>query len=139
MEISEFVLDCSVAIAWCFDDEATPRTDEIQDSFATGAAALIPSLWHLEISNVFLAAERRERITKADTVRFIALLSKLPITVDEDTSVRSFGEILMLGRSCSLSAYDSAYLELAIRKGLPLATNDKQLRAAAEGMGVKCI
>ena len=137
--IKEFVLDCSIAISWCFEDEATLRTGEIHESLAQGVRAFVPSLWHLEIANVFLNAERQNRVKKSDTIRYITLLRKLPIIIDEDTSIQIFSDILPLAREHSLSSYDTVYLELAIRKGISLATNDKQLEKAAKQSNVHCL
>lgn len=130
-----FVLDCSVTMAWCFDDEATPHTDGIRDSLAD-AAAVVPSIWPLEIANATIVGERRNRLDEARSRRFITLLESLPITVDDETSSHAFSDTRHLARTYQLSAYDAAYLELAIRRGLPLACLDGKLKAAATAAGV---
>lgn len=130
-----FVLDCSVTMAWCFDDEATSYTNGIRDSLAD-RRAVVPSLWPLEVANATIAGERRKRLDEARSRRFIALLEALPIDLDGETGRRAFGDIAHLARAHRLSAYDAAYLELAIRRGLPLATLDARLEAAATAAGV---
>lgn len=133
--MSGFVLDCSVAAAWCFEDEAHSSTDRLLDSLRSGEA-LVPALWPLEISNVLLMAERRRRLTRAQALRCMELLRSLPVVVDESTPSRAMGEILSLARDQGLSVYDAAYLELAIREGLPLATRDQALLDAAKRCGI---
>jgi predicted nucleic acid-binding protein len=130
-----FVLDCSVTMAWCFDDEATPHTDSVRDSLAI-VGAVVPSIWPLEVANATIVGERRKRLDEARSRRFITLLESLPIAVDDETSTRAFGDISHLARAYQLSAYDAAYLELAVRRGLPLACLDGKLKAAATAAGV---
>jgi len=130
-----FVLDGSVALAWCFADEVDAYADAIAKKFPD-IEAMVPSLWHLEVTNVLLVGERRDRCDQTDTASWTAFLGSLPITVDEQTSSRAFSDILALARTHNLSAYDAAYLELALRRGLPLATLDGSLRAAATKAGV---
>ena len=122
-------------MAWCIEDEANPSTDRLLDSLRSGEA-LVPALWPLEISNVLLAAERRRRLTRAQTFQCLEMLRSLPIVVDESASFGAMGEILSLARDQDLSTYDAAYLELSIREALPLATRDKALAAAAKRCGV---
>lgn len=133
--MSEFVLDVSVTMAWCFEDEATPETwailDRLQDE-----GAVVPALWPLEVANVLLLAERRKRTTAARSIAFIEQLLRLPIRIEEETAQQVLREVYALGRSASLTAYDASYLDLAIRRHLPLATTDRALRAAAGSAGV---
>jgi len=130
-----FVLDCSVTMPWCFDDEATAYTNGVRDRLAD-VRAVVPSLWPLEVANATIVGERRKRLDEARSQRFITLLESLPIIVDDETGHRAFGDIVHLARAHQLSAYDAAYLELAIRRGLPLATLDDKLKAAAKAVGV---
>ena len=134
----EFVLDCSVTMAWCFDDEATPYTDGVRDGLAD-KQAVVPSIWPLEAANATIMGERRGRLDGARSSRFLVLLQALPIVVDDETSSRAFSDIVHLARTYQLSAYDAAYLELAIRRGLPLACLDGKLKAAATAAGVVLI
>jgi len=128
---ADFVLDTSVAMAWCFKDETSQYADTILDRFED-AVGFVPSIWPLEVCNVLLVAERKKRISEAGSKRFIALLAELPIVVEQETPQRTINEILALGREHRLSSYDASYLDLAMRKGLPLATLDKNLLAAAK-------
>ena len=128
-----FVLDASVTLAWCFEDEATPGTDGVLERLAEDAA-IAPSLWELEVVNVLLLAERRGRITESQTARFVALLTQLPIHVD--SAGPDMEAVLATGRHHGLTAYDAAYLVLAEREGIPRATLDAKLGAAAQVAGV---
>ena len=133
-----FVLDASVTLAWCFSDESTPQTIALLETLETESAH-VPQLWSLEIGNILIAAERRQRISYANIAEFLALLENLTIKVDGETSLRGFHDILSLAHSTRLTTYDSAYLELAMRLGMPLATKDIQLQKAAKQWGVKLI
>ena len=133
--MTDIVIDASVALAWCFKDERTEATARLLERVRTDAAA-VPILWHLEIANVLALAERRGRITSAESAELIALLETLEIVVDEETWSRAFTRILDLAREERLTAYDAAYLELAMRLGVPLASKDRDLCDAAERVGV---
>ncbi len=130
-----FVLDPSTTMTWCFGDEMTDATDAILDQLHI-LGAIVPAIWSLEVANAFLVAERRLRITENDTARLTQLLQSLPITVDAEGESKVFSEVLTLARAYKLSTYDAAYLELAMRRGLPLATLDARLRTAADRVGV---
>src|SRR4051812_49116087 len=130
-----FVLDCSMTMAWCFDDEATPYTDGVRDSLVD-LRAVVPSIWALEAANATIVGERRGRLDEARSRRFFVLLGALPIVLDEETGTRAFSDIVPLARTYQLSAYDASYLELAIRRGLPLACLDGKLKTAATAAGV---
>ena len=131
-----FVLDASVTLAWCFEDETTPETDALLNRLAEDAA-ITPTLWELEVVNVLLLAERRGRITESQAARFVALLTQLPIHVD--SAGADMGAVLAAGRHHGLTAYDAAYLVLAEREGIPLATLDAKVRAAAQAAGVSVL
>jgi predicted nucleic acid-binding protein len=130
-----FVLDASVTLAWYFQDEADPYADDVARQLPA-TQAIVPSIWPLEVANAVLTGERRKRGTAATAAQWIGYLTSLPITVDDPTVGRVFGDILALARTHDLSAYDASYLELATRSGLPLATLDDPLRAAAAAIGV---
>ena len=136
MAQDEFVLDASVALAWGFEDEANPYTDAVLEALVE-AEAFAPAVWPLEMGNVLLVAERRGRLTQAGTVQFLTLLQQLPIMVEPETPERMLAEILTLAREHRLSTYDASYLDLAIRRGLALATQDEGLRQAAVHCGVR--
>ncbi|MEH2059559.1 MAG: type II toxin-antitoxin system VapC family toxin [Nostoc sp.] len=128
----QFVLDCSVAISWCLVDENNPTANAIL-AIMPDAEAFVPGIWSLEIANVLLVAERRNRITQEQSEEAITLLQSLLIQVDIATDANALGATatLVLGRQEGLAAYDAAYLELALRLGLPLATIDTRLAEAA--------
>lgn len=134
--MSRFVLDCSVTMAWCFADEADQYAEEVLGALE-GGFAIVPAVWAYEVSNVLLVAERRRRLQRADTVRFLALLSALPIEVEAAAGVAGITALVTLGRERRLSAYDAAYLDLALREQLPLATRDGALRSAARAADVR--
>jgi predicted nucleic acid-binding protein len=130
-----FVVDASVTMAWCFEAETTSETEALLERLRE-TSGVVPVVWPLEVANIMLVGERRGRITQAQTAHFVQLLGTLPIVVDDRAIVEAWGAILALGRAHNLSAYDAAYLELAVRQGLPLATQDARLRAAATAGGV---
>ena len=129
------VIDCSVTMAWYFKDEATPYTNAVRAALARERAA-VPALWPLEVANVLLMGERRKRSTQAKATKWLRFLTALPIAVDTQTPGLAFDPILSLARSLELTAYDAAYLELALRLGLPLAARDDALEKAAVAVGV---
>jgi predicted nucleic acid-binding protein len=130
-----FVLDGSVTLVWGFADENDDYAVAILDSMPN-LQAHVPVLWPLEVANALLVGERRGRTTPANTAQFLALLSTFPIAIDDETVARAWGEILHVARTHNLSAYDASYLELTMRLGLPLATLDSKLKAAAIAVGV---
>ena len=130
-----FVVDCSVTMAWAFEDQSTEQTDAVLERLIA-EEAVVPDIWALEVANVLLAAERRKRLTRAKTTRFIELLGGLPIAFDDDGQMHVFASVLPLARDARLSSYDAAYLELAMRLDVPLATTDASLRRAAREAGV---
>jgi predicted nucleic acid-binding protein len=134
-QVRDFVLDGSVTIAWFFEDETDDYADSVEDAL-TVATAIVPSLWRLEVANALLMGERRKRTTEAKVTAFLSLLKLLPIAPDDETANRAWQETLNLARTHNLSVYDAAYLELAVRRGLPLATLDAKLKAAAFAVGV---
>lgn len=132
----EFVLDCSISISWCLVDEDDDYANSILD-LMTDATAFVPEIWSLEVVNTLLVAERRNRMTIEQSEQAINLLQSLPIVIDTLTSSQAFQQTLKLGREQSLASYDAAYLELALRKNLPLATNDNRLIEAAKRCKVR--
>jgi predicted nucleic acid-binding protein len=130
-----FVFDSSITLAWAFEDETDAYAEAVADSLAR-TRALVSAVWPLEVANALLVGERRKRITEAKVAQFLALLESLPITVDEETAGRAWQDTLHLARSHDLSVYDATYLELSLRLGLPLASLDDNLKAAAAATGV---
>jgi predicted nucleic acid-binding protein len=133
------VLDASLAVAWCFEDEATPFTEAVFDELASGAHAIAPALWPYEVANSLAVAERRRRIHFAETLQFLERLAKFPISIDQADPGRAFGRVLFIAREYGIAVYDAAYLELAARLLLPLATLDSQLQRAARSAQVKLV
>jgi predicted nucleic acid-binding protein len=130
-----FVLDASVTMAWCFKDEQTSSTDALLNQLEA-SKAFAPRIWTLEIGNILLSACRKQRINYASATEFINLLTALDIQIDEAVATKSFHDIFMLAHAEGLTTYDTAYLELAMRLGLPLATRDRQLSEVAARLGV---
>jgi predicted nucleic acid-binding protein len=128
--MTAFVLDVSVTMAWCFEDESSDETWQLLDRLANDSV-LVPGIWSAEVANVLLVAERWRRLTRPQARAFIARLLSLPILVEEIGSARLLTDVLTLGRETGLAAYDALYLDLAIRRDLPLATSDRALRTAA--------
>jgi predicted nucleic acid-binding protein len=133
-----FVVDCSTAMAWLFNDEATPKTDALLTRLIT-ETALVPAWWFIEITNVLAMAERKGRITPAQSDAFIADLAKLGIERDDEAPDRAFTYLLGLCRRHQLTSYGAIYLDLAVRRNLPLATLDDDLRKAAKKLGVRLL
>jgi predicted nucleic acid-binding protein len=132
------VLDASVALAGVMPDEGGPAGTAALDLVGE-AGALVPLTWRIEVMNALLTAERRKRIRPEVLRTALVLLDALPITPDLETWGRAWSDIALLARRFRLTAYDAAYLELAQRAGLPLATLDHELRRAAEKLGVQAI
>jgi predicted nucleic acid-binding protein len=130
-----FVLDNSVALAWCFEDEQTEAIMALLDR-VTDTGAFAPQLWPVEALNGLLMAERRKRIDAARRHQLAGFLAELPIAIDGETATRLWHPTAQLAEDHKLTAYDATYLELALRLDLPLATSDKPLIAAAQGSGI---
>jgi predicted nucleic acid-binding protein len=130
-----FVVDCSSTMAWCFPEERTPASLELLRRTASEAVC-VPGLWFIETANVLAMAERKGRVSRARLSEFIALLGRFELDVDNEAPSRSFTHLLPLCREHRLTSYDAVYLDLAIRRRLPLATLDADLRKAAKTLGV---
>lgn len=130
-----FVVDASIALAWAFADEDDPIASAALDRIRTDEA-LVPSIWWFEIRNTLVINERRGRLTEADTAAFLRTLARLAVTVDRQPGE---AEVLALARRHRLSVYDAAYLELAQRETLPLATLDRALINAAQAERVSLV
>jgi predicted nucleic acid-binding protein len=134
-----FVLDCSVTLAWFFEDEFNQYTDSVRrlimDSEKTG---VVPSIWPAEVTNVLFQAERRKRITTKNVNRALEILSQLPVEIDY-LPLTGMGHVIHLCRNFTLTSYDALYLELALRRNASLATQDKKLIASAKSAGVELV
>ena len=129
------VLDCSIAMTWCFEDESDPLAERVLDQLWS-TEAIVPAIWPLEVANVLVSAERRNRLTPSDSARFLGLLQELPIQVLECPGAAAVAEVVSIAREQGLSAYDASYLHLAMTKGASLATLDGGLQRAAAACGV---
>ncbi len=133
-----FVIDCSAAMAWCFPDERTPASLELFRRAATESVC-VPSIWFIEVANVLSIAQRKGWLTAAGLAQFQQVIEDLSLDIDAESSGRAFTHLLPLCPEHRLTSYDAVYLDLAIRKRLPLATRDVGLRKAALKLGVKVI
>jgi predicted nucleic acid-binding protein len=133
-----FVIDASVTLAWCFEDEAGGDADAVLDRLGH-EMALAPAHWPLEVANALRAAERRGRLDVTDLPRLRALLAALPVEIAPVELGTAIGGVLEAARTYDLSAYDAAYLHLAAVRAIPLATIDHRLRAACGSAGVDLV
>ncbi len=131
-----FIVDASVALAWCFEDEATSWTDGLLERLRHGDTIAVPAHWSAEITNGLLVALRRKRIRPGQPVLFWHELGRLPIEMEPSFSASQAKAILTFCERYTLTVYDAAYLELAHRRRLPLGTLDADLRKAAQAEGV---
>lgn len=129
------VIDASVALAWCFPDEASGYADAVLAALED-RTILVPSIWPVEITNALLVGERRKRIRQPEVRRFVELLKGLRIVEDSQSVADAVSNVLPLAREHNLSAYDAAYLNVAARHGAPLATLDAALQKACRAAGI---
>jgi predicted nucleic acid-binding protein len=122
--LTGIVVDASVVLAWCFPDEASEYADSVLMALE-GRTVIVPPVWALEVANALVVAERRKRVKQADVRRFVELLDGLTIIERLQTVTDTVSNVLPLAREYDLSAYDAAYLDLAVRQGAPLATLDR--------------
>ena len=132
------VVDSSVALTWCFEDEQTAASLALLEQIVENGA-VAPSLWPLEVLNALIMAERRKRVDAAQRQRLTGFLRDLPIVLDDETAAQAWSATVQMAERHRLTVYDAAYLELAQRRGLPLASLDQELRAAAEVAGVALV
>lgn len=133
--MTAFVLDCSVTMAWWFENQADAYTESVLDASLTHEAH-VPAIWPLEVANALLMAERRKQLAAFGSVGFVEQLRSMNITIDIEHPDDRLEAALTKGRLYGLTAYDAAYLELALRLGVPLATKDSALKAACRQSGV---
>ena len=131
-----FVPDASVTLAWYFEDETSEWTEAQLNRFKSGDTAVVPQHWQFEVANAILVAVRRGRTSDDTSAAFFRSLLALPIRVESTSRESVFGDGFAYARKYGLTAYDAAYLELAGREGIALATLDNQLRTAARAAGV---
>jgi predicted nucleic acid-binding protein len=133
--VTPFVPDVSVVVPWCFEDEASPFTDSLLQGAIAGARLVVPVLWHHELANALLFGIRKARITEQRISSFLIQLSKFSLTLDPESWDQAIHMTRFLALQHGLTVYDAAYLELALRRRLPLATLDTQLAKAAQAAG----
>ena len=133
-----FVVDASVTLAWCFEDETSAAAEAALAAFAD-EEAIAPAIWPFEVANAIRTAERRGRLELSDVARVRSLLLALPIEIEATDLGAALGEVAEVARTLDLSAYDAAYLSLAARRGIPVATVDDRLRRAAVAAGVPLV
>lgn len=131
-----FVLDASVTMSWFFEDETDHYGEQVKEAVEQGVVPVVPSLWPIETTHVVLRALRRGRLTEKKAEEIMALLKALPVEIDCESTRSAFSEGWALAKARQLSAYDAMYLELALRRGLPLATLDGPFQKAARKAGV---
>ena len=131
-----FVIDASATLPWCFADEATAATNAVLTRLRTGVEAIVPAHWPVEVANALLIAVRRQRISPEDAHQFLRDLESLPIRVETTTKNLVRAGVFPVAGQYGLTVYDAAYLELAMREGIPLMTLDNDLRKAARASGV---
>ncbi len=135
--MKSFVLDCSVTVAWFFEDEFSEYSELVRQALLNeGTTAISPSIWPAEVSNVLFQAERRKRITAEKVNQALRVLSQLPISVDY-LPLGNMGHVMRLCRTHTLTSYDALYLELALRGNMALATEDNKLKKSAVAAGVE--
>ncbi|NWG72680.1 MAG: type II toxin-antitoxin system VapC family toxin [Parvularculaceae bacterium] len=134
-----FVADSSVGVAWAVPAQASAAADELLDRMAAGTPLVVPALWPFEVANSLLVLLRRKKLLAAERDRAIAALARLPLVVDDDGPRLALGTISELAAEHGLSVYDATYLELAVRRKLPLASRDEALRKAAQRCHVKLL
>lgn len=130
------VVDASVALAWCFPDEASEYADLVLMALK-GRRVIVPAVWALEVANALVVAERRKRVKQPEVRRFVELLGGLTIIEHAQTITDTVSNVLPLAREYDLSAYDAAYLDVAVRQGAQLATLDRTLETAGRSAGIE--
>jgi predicted nucleic acid-binding protein len=126
-------------MAWCFEDETNPYSESLLARLEADQEALVPSLWPLEVANALVRAKQRGRVTETQIIGFLEDLGEFAIRVDTQGIDRALTEVRFLAEQYQLTSYDAAYLELAMRTGVPLATLDERLRQAALAAGVSVV
>jgi predicted nucleic acid-binding protein len=135
VDVPVVILDCSTTLSWFMPDENGTDAEALRTTIAE-QGAVVPALWPIELGNAFAFATRARRVTTAQRAAALDALGQLPIEIDDETLIRIWTDTLALADTLRLTIYDACYLELAKRRRLPLATLDKELRAAARKIGV---
>ena len=133
-----FVLDSSVALAWLLPDEGSEATDALADRLEH-EPAVVPAIWPLEVGNALLIAQRRGRLTEKEVDRLLSVVVELPIETEPAALNDRMSSVMSMARKLGLTAYDAAYLEIAKRRAIPLATLDARLRHACGQSGIEVL
>lgn len=133
----DWVVDSSLALAWSLPDETSAKADRFLSRLSAQDALWVPALWWYEISNALVTAQRRRRVMEADRLGLLELFGRLQLQTDTHLNTEMMWRVQAMAQEHDLSAYDAAYLELAVRKDLGLATLDQRLMAAARDSGVR--
>jgi predicted nucleic acid-binding protein len=134
-----WVIDSSVGFAWVHPDQATSATDKLLEQVAAGAIVVVPALWFSEMANSLLILQRRKKITREERKIALETLSAMSLTLDEEATRAAFQNTSDLAEKHGLTVYDATYLELALRRDLPLASRDAALSMAAKRCGLKTL
>jgi len=134
--MSHLVLDASMTLSWLLPDEENEASIGVQSELAKAEGVWVAGHWRLEVANSLCMAERRKRLDAAGVAQAVALFTQLPVVADPETNAHASAETLALARQHTLSVYDAAYLELALRRGAALASFDGPLRRVARKLGV---
>jgi predicted nucleic acid-binding protein len=137
--VSRFVLDASTVLTWCFPDEHAALAQHVADRFKRGDTAVAPPFWPHEVLNALLVGEKRKRISKELARNFLADLARLPVALQQSPARVVFDRIQHLSREHGLTAYDAAYLHLALDTELPLATLDEELARVCRKTNVRLV
>jgi len=136
---TEFVVDASIGVAWVHPAQSTTRSQALLDAIVGGAVVRAPALWSLETANALLVLTRRGKLTDEERVDALSALARLAVVLDHEMAARAFGKLSDLAVRHGLTVYDAAYVELAIRRKLPIACKDGPLRTAAKRARVKVL
>jgi predicted nucleic acid-binding protein len=131
-----FVVDASIAIAWVHPAQANSETDALLDRLVAGDSIVVPALWPLEVANALTVLRRRRKLTPDEARTAIETIRELPAVFDHEAATIAFTRLVELASEHELSVYDATYIELAMRKQIPLASNDARMKQAAIRSGV---
>jgi predicted nucleic acid-binding protein len=134
-----WVIDSSVGFAWIHPNQATPETEHLLEAVEEGATIVVPVLWFAEIANSLLVLQRRKKLTAEERKAALDILSKMSFTIDEEAGRAAFAKTSELAEKYGLTVYDATYLEVALRRKLPLASRDDALNSAARKCGLKVL
>ena len=133
------VIDASVALSWVYTDQATPQTEKLLTDVENGVPIVVPVLWFTEVANGLLILQRRKKLIAKDRITALQKLESLNILSDEESGRAAFSAGSRHAEKHGLTVYDATYLEVALRRALPLATRDIALQKAARAAGIEVL